>query len=148
MSVQRIMLDRFAAVYGQPETPNPKLYIAEWVRSFHKACPEALSVTVDRIIDERKYRTWPTIGDVRIELEYVCEKRQAHRAMKALPPPQPKAPTAEERARMDDLVSGFLKKSRAIALAPRDGAPPRIRPTHIEPQSPAASPELRKRLAA
>lgn len=144
MSVQRIMLDRFSAVYGQPDTPNPKLFIAEWVRSFHKACPEALSATVDRVIDNRQYRGWPTIGEVRRELADLCEERAGHRAMKALPPPEPKAPTADERVRMSAMAKDLLKKLKAGASIEIRARPQ----AKIEPQNPAASPELRKRLAA
>jgi hypothetical protein len=109
MSVQSVMLDRFAALYGRPETPNPKLFIDEYIRAFQKADLDVLASAVDRVIQVNRYRSWPTIGDINRALLDVAEELDCSRVRQrlALPPPAEKAPTPAERAAVARLMDQF-----------------------------------------
>jgi hypothetical protein len=62
----RLLMERLTLMYGQPPVPveSRQAYAAEWRRALEGTAPDILQEATDRLIRTRRYRTWPTIGDV------------------------------------------------------------------------------------
>jgi hypothetical protein len=116
MSVQKVAIDRLTAQYGSPKTDHLKIFIAEWIRAFHKADMAMLSEALSRVIDRNTFHAWPTIGEVKRELVEVAEERHHSNARLALPAPVERQPTAEERARVAKLMKDFRSTMAAQQL--------------------------------
>jgi hypothetical protein len=60
------LMERLVLMYGPPPVQRQSLaaYAAEWRRALGGTRPDLLREATDRLIRTRRYRTWPTIGDV------------------------------------------------------------------------------------
>lgn len=70
-------LERLTVVYGEPETDNQADFFDEYRRALRDFHPDTMDRAVDRMLRERKFRTWPTIGDLR---KYAGEALEASNA--------------------------------------------------------------------
>lgn len=107
MSVQRIVFDRFTALYGLPKTENLNGFFAEYVHAFDGTEPGILQAAVSRIIKAHKFQSWPTVGEVNMAIHAVAADVDARQRLgqPQLPAPRHKQPTAAERARVAALVA-------------------------------------------
>ncbi len=129
MSFETILVDRFIALYGPPQTENPALYLAEWRRNFSVTDPEILTAAVNTIIRRHTFTTWPTIGEVVKAVDEVAGTILQSRRFKqaSLPPHPSRQPTEDERGRVGVLVKGLTRKLEADALE-HFGPPPKPLP--------------------
>lgn len=104
MSFDTILIERFATLFGKPNTPNPKGFLDEYRREFGGLDAELLQATVNDIVRSHEYPTWPTIGAIHKSLKHVGEHFAFRQSLKALPAPKHKPPTAAEKARVAALI--------------------------------------------
>ena len=57
MSIADEIIGRFNAVFGEPKTTDPELFLAEFARCMDGYDPEALRKAADRVIASNVY--WP-----------------------------------------------------------------------------------------
>lgn len=57
------LVKRLAAAFGHPKTEDPAGFLAECARAFKGVPSSVLDVAADIIIKQRRYASWPTIGE-------------------------------------------------------------------------------------
>lgn len=55
---------RLAAVYGEPKTDYKPELFAEFISALENYRSDVVAYGVDRVIRDRAYPTWPTVGEV------------------------------------------------------------------------------------
>lgn len=97
---------RLEVVYGPPKTSNPEIFFAEYNKHLSGYSPAALEKAIDKITADNKYRSWPTIGNIREALGEVLrwEKYAKPPEKTDAVPPDWHEPTPEEKARVAALV--------------------------------------------
>ena len=78
----RHYLERLSTVYGKPETDDVGAFLAEYAKALKDFHPDTMDRAIDRMLRERKFRTWPTIGDLR---RYAIEALEASNARSSAP---------------------------------------------------------------
>jgi hypothetical protein len=63
--VEKIVIERFTNLFGEPKTPNPVGFIAEYEHALSGYSAGLLRRAVDSVIAEHRFSTWPTIGKVK-----------------------------------------------------------------------------------
>lgn len=121
MSFQRLMADRFLALYGPPQTDNPRLFFEEYKRCFDGMDPEILTAAVNLVVSRREFPSWPTIGECNKAVERVAEHINASRALKRqlLAPPSEREPTPAARARVTQMIDDLKRKMAMQSLGGR-----------------------------
>lgn len=62
-TLHKLMLSRFADLYGALSAPNPAAALEEYDKALRGFIPEALQHGADKVIAENTFRSWPTIGE-------------------------------------------------------------------------------------
>lgn len=120
-NVQTFVINRFARLYGAPDTQSPELFIAEYGRALSGFPANVLRVAVDRIVDENEFKFWPTIGTCVKACRRLMPEPVQHypKDDRDLPPPTEeskarcRALAAELRATvaLQNIVTGKLGRS-------------------------------------
>lgn len=71
------MLRRFMSVYGNPDTENVDVFLAEYARILKGYSASELNGAADRILRKHKFRTWPSIAECVNSCEEVRAKAKA-----------------------------------------------------------------------
>jgi hypothetical protein len=92
-NVQTLVIDRFANLYGAPETEDPSQFMAEYSRALSGFPAAVIKSAIDRIIDENEYRFWPTVGTCKKACQRLMPEPvlQFPKTDRDLPPPTPEA---------------------------------------------------------
>lgn len=112
---------RFAAMYGEPRSPDPEAFFEEFAR--------ALSGTEPRILDEAVSRTvrdavfWPKPAEVLAHARVVAAER--YRPAEHQPVTERTPPTPVQRARADALVAE-MRRALAANIVGGPVAPPAV----------------------
>ena len=102
---------RMLVVYGQPDTADDEMFVAEYKRILSNYPADVLDAAVVRLLKTRKYRTWPTIADCVTVAEAVCADKAREQ----------KAPIiAGEARRKAELVEAVMRSEMAKTAA-REG---------------------------
>lgn len=62
INVQRLVIARFTATYGEPNTSDPEAFMAEYSRALGGFPSPILERAIDRVIDEHEFNSWPKVG--------------------------------------------------------------------------------------
>lgn len=112
-----LLLGRLGIVYGQPR-PDPEdavKFIAEYARLMRQYVDSELEEAAERILQHRKWKTWPTIAECIAALEAVraskrarllAEQAQARQAAQAEPKVYSERELREARQFVDDCADG------------------------------------------
>lgn len=95
------VISRFIAIYGEPKTDNPILFIDEVSKTLECYAPAVVEQVGTDVIRSSKF--WPRPADIVERADAICRKIDANKFVpdpeKDLPPP-----TAEERARARKIM--------------------------------------------
>lgn len=58
------MFAKFSALYGDPETPDLKTFLAEYRAAMAAWTDEVIEEVIRQTLKNHVYRSWPTIGDL------------------------------------------------------------------------------------
>lgn len=119
--IDDIVLRRFHALYGAPETSNAQLFAEEYRNALAGTDRDILREAVDRLVKAHSFRTWPTIGEVRRLIDVVALERFNRNRRGHVPENHPQ-PTPEQRARVAALVAS-MAKNMAEKQKKRGGKP-------------------------
>lgn len=57
-------LDRLVVVYGAPmDTKDPRGFLTEYAKALNVFSREVLDAACDQMLNQRKYKSWPSIGE-------------------------------------------------------------------------------------
>lgn len=117
-NVQDLVLNRFAALYGAPDTEDPGLFVSEYGRALSGFPADVLRRGIDRVVDENDFKSWPTVGACKKACQRLMPEPvlQFPKDDRDLPPPTPEAKArcralaAELRATvgLQNIVTGKL----------------------------------------
>lgn len=94
------LIARLIAVFGEPESPDPKAYLAELDRCLVKLSAERLAAAGDRLLRTYRGRSFPAIGTVLTAVEDVTPDTSNNQDWRKLMPRVPMADyDAETRER-------------------------------------------------
>lgn len=65
---------RLMAVYGTPKTDEPQILFDEFAKALSGFRTDLLAKGVDRVIKDRAFSTWPTVGEVVKACRDVCDE--------------------------------------------------------------------------
>ena len=103
------IIRRFMAVFGEPRTPEPDLFLAEFARCMDRIDVEALQTAADRLIKTSVY--WPKPAELISEAERVIAER--NRAKRRAEPEHERwtqhARTPEATAMANELTRNFCE---------------------------------------
>ena len=99
------IINRLMAVFGEPKSSNPELFLAEFARAMDGYDPDALRKAADNLINNAKY--WPRPAELLDEARRVLGERQKHRPPETFAPRQD--PTPEEIAGVKAMLVDFHK---------------------------------------
>jgi hypothetical protein len=71
--MSRHFLERLTVVYGEPETSDNAGFFDEYRRGLGEYSADVMDRAIDRMLRERKFRSWPTIGELRKHANEVLE---------------------------------------------------------------------------
>lgn len=100
--LHKIMLSRFADLYGALTAPNPAAALEEYDKALRGYIPEALQHGADKAIAENTYRAWPTIG----ECVKACNSYRA-----------PRRPVEEDKVFLPPHDTGLSEEDRKAHIA-------------------------------
>lgn len=102
-------ISRALVLFGNPDSPDPKGFLEEYTRHLRGYDPEVLDRAMDILLKTRKFKTWPSIGEI---------VEAAGKAGSELP----KAPTNPFPTKRDhvDKAEAVLNKPVAVKAA-REG---------------------------
>lgn len=112
------LLKRFRAVYGEPKSEEPDVLMAEYGRALKGYSAAAIERAGDRLIDGlredgKPRRFWPTVSECREACndasEYLAAEARRNEPPKP-PEPLPPPPSAEEVARVNELVQQMKRQ--------------------------------------
>lgn len=83
MTPQQQMLHRLGLMYGDPDVDNVEGFLAEFTKALRNYSAPELERAADHIIRTRRYKTWPTVGEVIGACE---EAREGQRVRHPAPP--------------------------------------------------------------
>lgn len=111
MNAPLMIVRRFRAAFGPPDTDDYAQLLAEYRRALGGWDPAIIEAAVDHLIDRHPFRSWPTIGAITAAAEAVAKRLLLERRarMRSLPAPQQAARSPEERARVAALVAAFRR---------------------------------------
>lgn len=100
------MLDRFAILYGPPNTDEPEAFIAEYHRTLANYHQSVIDRAADIVIDEQDRTFWPTPGKCRQAAREAAAKMEHERYHQLPPPASVSRPllTEEQKIRADVLA--------------------------------------------
>lgn len=101
---------RLLAVYGTPKTDEPDILFEEFTKALSGFRTDILAKGVDRVIKDRAFSTWPTVGEVVKACRDVCDEMADSQAPVQQDYPK-REPVAPEVARA--LMQGFAKSMDA-----------------------------------
>lgn len=101
---------RLMAVYGTPKTDEPQILFDEFAKALSGFRTDLLAKGVDRVIKDRAFSTWPTVGEVVKACRDVCEE-MADKHVVEFPKPDRRAPVPPDVAKA--LLQGFAKTMEA-----------------------------------
>lgn len=120
MSPAEEVVERLAAVYGEPKTPNPELFLVEVTRALTGWDGDVLHRAADRAI--AKYRFWPTPAEVLAEARVIAAEKYRANATPAEHKPidlrNIKGRTPEQRVAAQELVDNMKKVFTASSSTP------------------------------
>lgn len=98
------MLDRFAILYGPPNTDEPEAFIAEYHRTLTGYAEAVINRAANIVIDEQDRTFWPTPGRCRQAAREAAAKMEYERYHRL--PTQPLIPpqTEEQKIRANVLT--------------------------------------------
>lgn len=106
MTISDEIIERFLAVFGEPKTPNPEVFINEFARSMDGYDETALRAAADNLIKSSTF--WPKPAELLGEARRIISDRTMHRPAEHQSW-KPIARTDEQRAMADELVAQFKK---------------------------------------
>ncbi len=106
--VKTLVLARFLNLYGSPKCDDEAEFFGEFHKALNGYCEKVLRIALDRVVRNRLYPTWPTVGEV----NRMCAEVSAELA------PTPAAsggedwpmPSDAERARVQRLTAELAAK--------------------------------------
>jgi len=101
---------RLLAVYGTPKTDEPEILFDEMSKALSGFRTDILTKGVDRIIKDRSFSTWPTVGEVVKACRDACDEMGDRYAVER-PNYQRREPVPPEVAKA--LLQGFAKTMEA-----------------------------------
>ena len=114
MTPAQTFMARMSAVFGEPRTENPEMFLAEYGRILKKFSPTALELGATNLIQNTTKPFWPAPGIAYAELNRVSAQLAAEaRAAMKKPEPVVEKPvelSPENRAMIDQLVRSFRTK--------------------------------------
>jgi len=115
--VEKLVLLRFANLYGAPQVPDQKKFFAEYVRVLGQASPARLEAAIDRVVAANTFHIWPTVGACAQALkEVVIEQDRAREIANYKPAETRIEPSNAEKAQVQQIVAR-AKASLAAAEA-------------------------------
>jgi hypothetical protein len=105
MSIADEIIERFMAIFGEPKTPNPEVFLAEYADCMEGYDEAALRRAADRLIRSKTF--WPRPAELLEEANRVLAERRIGKPV--TPEPPRRDPTAEERANVLEELEGFRK---------------------------------------
>lgn len=106
-------LRRLAAVYGDPQTEFKGELIAEFKAALAPYRADILTKAIDRVIRERAFPTWPTVGEVVKACREVSDE-MADRNFSQPSPVYDKPPVSQEQAaKLMGYARHFMDPRRA-----------------------------------
>lgn len=130
-----VMLQRLGVIYGVPESTDPQAFVAEYARMMRQYVDSELEEAAERLLQTRKYKSWPTIAECINALENVRAGRRnkelaAKLAAEWAEKAKPKTVSPEEQRAaeqfVDDCADGKIDlgfcaaQLRAIAIRMRE----------------------------
>lgn len=105
MSPAEELVERLIAVFGEPRTGNPDLYVSEFVRAIDGWEREILAKAGSEVIRDSVY--WPKPAEVIERCRAIATAMEAHRRAVERQPPTPEwpVPSADAIARVNALVA-------------------------------------------
>jgi len=100
------IIKRLTAVFGEPKTNDPALFLEEFEKAMRGYSRDALLAACERVIKTNKF--WPRPAEL---LEHVAFRGTSHPDFIDPPVPDGYTPaTAESRARVQALVSDLVSR--------------------------------------
>lgn len=127
-------IERFLAMFGEPRTPNPERFLAEYAKALTGIEGPILEAAVDRVM--RTATFWPKPAEVLQEVNHVAAERYKHRAVDwdAVEADRKSgwkfgdlaksAPSDEARARAQAMVDEMKRNLASISLDANDPMEP------------------------
>jgi hypothetical protein len=112
MSAADEIVRRFLALYGEPRTPDPELYLAEYGKALSGYPIDALMTAADELIRASPF--WPKPSEVIAKVD--AELKWKARSVPPKAPEPRRVPTPEERERVAALMVEFRKAMAAITM--------------------------------
>jgi len=118
-------LQRMLAVFGEPQPPNPKMFLQEY-RDVLDQYSDALKTTGwTQLRDSHTYVRWPRPAECVKALNMAADTAQAKAAAQRVNrPPSYREPTPEERKRVQKLMTSLLANMQAKVKAQATPPPP------------------------
>ncbi len=142
------MIERFAAQWGDPKTPNDEMFLGEYERALSGTDPDILREATDTVIDSETY--WPRVAIVKRHVEAAAVRRDTSRRYKN-PEHQPfdDAPhNPEMKARVAALLSKATEVLRGMGdpiKGPTEPLPDVTKPAFEDMQRNSPNPHLHRR---
>lgn len=120
------MLERFTILYGAPATDDIELFFDEYRKALGGVSGDRLARAIDRIVNDHKYRNWPTIGECRAAVRAVTEDMERMSELRNYKPEPERMgePSAAAKARVDRLQAECVAYLRAVGEAGKGDPPP------------------------
>lgn len=110
--VKTLVLARLLNLYGSPKCDDEAEFFGEFQKALGGYCEQVLRIALDRVVRNRLYSTWPTVGEVNLTCAEVSAELAPRPAESGDDWPRP---SDAERARVQRLTA---------ALAARLSEPP------------------------
>ena len=115
--VQEHVLQRFARLYGAPETTDIPKFTGEYVKALGRVGAQRLEAAIDRVVSANRFRIWPTPGDCVAAVQAVSHDQAREREFANYEPADwRREPTKAEKARVWDMTAS-CKESLAAKAA-------------------------------
>jgi len=101
------VLRRLSAVYGEPQTEFTEELFGEFARALAAYRADILTNAVDRVIRDRAFPTWPTVGEVVKACREVADEMADKYVPERVPPPREYKPVDQH------VAEALLRRARA-----------------------------------
>lgn len=141
MSAVDRMLDRFAVLYGPPNTDATEEFIGEYHRTLTGYAEDVIDLAATMVIDEQDRPFWPTPGKVRQAARQAASKIEYNRFHRLPPPGRPALPPPTEQQKIfaNTLTDELRKSTEAMSMSKKIETPNVSKPAFEELQAKSAN---------
>jgi len=122
--VQEHVLQRFARLYGAPETTDIVKFTGEYVKALGRVDAQRLEAAIDRVVSANRFRIWPTPGDCVAAVQAVSRDQAREREFANYKSADwQREPTKAEKARVREMMASCKASLEAKAADTRAQQP-------------------------